>query len=153
MSGYCVFVPIKNKLNRKSGVLKIFYDDYIKYDVANNVRINNGYAFHKKHKKYLHRIITNEKYKIVDHINKDKLDCRRSNLRESTYQLNKANSKPHKNRKYKGVRKSWNKYRATIVVDGNQIHLGMHNSEEEAAMAYNVAALKYYGEHAEVNNV
>lgn len=152
-SSLSVFVPVINKINKHSAVVKINYDDYIKYDVKGNLRIKNGYAYHKKYKDYLHRVITEYKYEIVDHANRNRLDCTRSNLRRSNYSLNKANSKPHNKRRYKGVRKSFNKYRATIVYNGKQIHLGMHNNEEEAAIAYNNAALIYYGDHAELNNV
>jgi len=152
--GFKVFIPITNKINKKTGVLKVDYNDYIKYDLkSENLRIKNTYAFHRLENKFVHRLVLNENCEIVDHVNKIRLDCTFKNLRKSSYQLNKANSKPHKNRKYKGVRKSWSKYRSTIVLNGKQIHLGMYKNEKDAAIAYNEAAAKYFGKHAELNNV
>lgn len=149
-----VHIPIVNTINKKSGVLVCDHDDYLKYDLKKqNLRLKNSYAFHKKLNDYVHRIVTNKEYKVVDHINKNRMDCRKKNLRKSNYQLNKANSKAHKKRKFKGVRKSWSKFRSTIVFNGKQIHLGMYPTELEAAKAYNDAALKYFGSHAELNDV
>ena len=149
-----VYMPIVNKINKRSGILKLDLSQKIKHGFKKeSIRIKNGYAFCSNHGEYVHRVITGCSFKIVDHKNKDKLDCRECNLRESDYSLNKANSKPHNSRKYKGVRKSWSRFRSTIVKDGKQIHLGMYDTEEEAAVAYNDAALKIYGNHAELNNV
>lgn len=153
MRNHKVFIPVVNKINKQSGIVKLDLIDYVQLNIKKSeLRIKNGYAFSMLWKDYLHRLVLDECL-IVDHKNKNRLDCTRLNLRKSDYQLNKANSKPHNDRKYKGVRKSWSKFRATIVVDGKQIHLGTHNTEKEAALAYNKAALKYYGEHSELNNV
>ena len=149
-----VFIPVVNKINKKSAVVVVDLNDKIRLSItANDLRIKNGYAFSCKRKDYLHRLIVGKDWLIVDHIDKNKTNCSRSNLRQSNYQLNKANSKPHLNRVYKGVRKSHNKYRSTIVFNGKQIHLGMFKHEIDAALAYNEAALKYYGSHAEISNV
>lgn len=153
LENHMVYLPVVNKINKQSGIVKMNLIDKIGSGIKKSeIRIKNGYPFSIKWKDYLHRIVLDD-CKLVDHINKNKMDCSRLNLRESNYSLNKANSKPHNDRKYKGVRKSWSRYRATIVFDGKQVHLGMHDSEICAARAYNIAATKYYGEHAELNNV
>lgn len=149
-----VFIPVVNRINNQFGVVIVNLEDKVRFNLSQQtMRIKNGYAFHRKLNKYIHRLITEDQYQIVDHVNKNKLDCTRLNLRQSNYQLNKANSKPHLNRRYKGVRKAWSKYRSTIVFNGKQIHLGMYMNALDAAKAYNVAAVKYYGDHSELNNV
>lgn len=101
---------------------------------------------------------------LVDHINGDKLDNRRSNLRLATRKDNEANKRKRRTQaggdpssKYKGVskisdgrKKCW---RATITYEKRQIKLGTYYSEEDAARAYNKAALEYYSEFAHLNEI
>lgn len=109
---------------------------------------------------WLHRLIMgvndlNWKDSIVDHINGNTLDNRRSNLRIVTTSQNNVNSKVFKNNKtgFKGVdfKKSENKFRARISVNCTRIELGLFNTPQQAAIAYNNAAIKYYGDHAKLN--
>jgi hypothetical protein len=93
---------------------------------------------------------------VVDHINRDKLDNRRANLRVVTPKQNVWNSERGKNQglsKYKGV--TWDrrskKWRAVLCADGKHIRLGYFTDEEDAARAYDRAALKYKGEFAVLN--
>ena len=93
---------------------------------------------------------------LVDHINRNKLDCRRENLRIATKSQNAVNkSKDRKNAtsRYKGVSKARNKWKASIQVDKKTIYLGTFDSEREAAMIYNAAAEGYFGEYAVLNEV
>jgi len=92
----------------------------------------------------------------IDHINHNGLDNRRSNLRIATANENQQNARlmnTPKSSKYKGV--TWNKHakqwKAGIRVDGRRCYLGHFRSEEDAAKAYNLAALKYFGKFAEIN--
>jgi hypothetical protein len=91
----------------------------------------------------------------VDHINHNTLDNRKCNLRVCTQEENCRNRTKMTNSKskYKGV--GWNtemnKWIAKIVSKGNRIHLGVFADEWEAALAYNEAAKKYYGEFAYLN--
>jgi hypothetical protein len=91
----------------------------------------------------------------VDHINGDGLDNRRENLRVVTPQLNQANSRKHLvgGSRFKGV--CWHaaakKWRAYIAPDRKQIHLGLYDSEMEAAEAYDRKAKEIFGEHAFTN--
>lgn len=97
---------------------------------------------------------------IVDHINRDTLDNRKSNLRIATESQNQANRvsvfRPGKASRYKGVSRSLslkNPWQASIRANGKQYNLGLFPTEEAAAMAYDSAALDRFGEFARINNV
>ncbi|MEJ7783409.1 MAG: HNH endonuclease [Solirubrobacteraceae bacterium] len=93
----------------------------------------------------------------VDHVNRDKLDCRRSNLRLLTHAENRQNNDPSGNRtwrggqttsEYRGV--SWDrsrhKWKATVTVGGRTWQLGRFDSEEAArdcAEAFRAAHMPY----------
>jgi hypothetical protein len=90
----------------------------------------------------------------VDHINHDTLDNRRSNLRVTTAQQNTFNSLPSNGTsKYKGV--SWHrqisKWVGTIHIDRKKIHIGCFEQEDDAAIAYDAAAIQLYGDYAWLN--
>jgi hypothetical protein len=86
----------------------------------------------------------------IDHINGIRDDNRISNLREATNKENSFNKKPSKNNTsgYKGV--SWNKknnkWVSQIRVDKKSIYLGLYDSLEDAAIAYQAAAIRYHGD-------
>lgn len=92
---------------------------------------------------------------VVDHINRNPLDNRLSNLRPATRSENAINrGKTKANTSgYKGValNKQTGKYKAAIRVNYELIHLGTYKTKEDAALAYNKAALKYFGEFAYLN--
>lgn len=105
---------------------------------------------------WMHKqILGASKKQTVDHINLDKLDNRRSNLRIATFQQNMHNRPKHKDgkNKYKGV--WWNKhnknYNAFITLNRKRQHLGCFVTAEEAAMTYNEKAKELYGEFAYLN--
>jgi hypothetical protein len=108
----------------------------------------------------MHRVILGlppGKVPEVDHINHDHLDNRRSNLRVGTRNQNGWNrrkqSRPSSSR-FKGV--DWfhgRIWRARIRLDSKDIHIGLYETEEEAARAYNAAATKLFGEFAYLNEV
>ena len=79
---------------------------------------------------------------FVDHKNRDKADNSWSNLRVVTHQQNMQNNiapRKHGSLGCRGVHKYKNKYRAKIVSNSKQIHLGTFETMQEAADAYLVA--------------
>jgi hypothetical protein len=105
----------------------------------------------------LHRLIVDAPQDVqVDHINHDGLDNRRANLRLATRSQNQANMRAETigaTSRYKGV--SWEKFtqrwKACITVHGKGVTLGRYGAEEEAARAYDQAAIEAWGEFACVN--
>lgn len=93
--------------------------------------------------------------KKVDHKNRNSLDNRISNLRESTQRENCQNRSKAINCSsgYKGVTKRKSRWIAQIQIDGRKVHLGMYNTKEDAARAYNEASQRYFGEFAVFNDV
>ena len=53
----------------------------------------------------------------------------------------------------KGVSKHYRKFRASIKVDFKSIYLGLYSTVDEAAHAYNKAAIKYFGDFACLNPI
>jgi hypothetical protein len=106
-------------------------------------------------KKFLmHRFIMGaKKHDVVDHINGNKLDNRRVNLRFVTKAQNAQNSrKPASKSGFIGVVYEKHGYiKATIKFNGRKRHLGMFKTELEAAKVYDREALKLYGPNARTN--
>lgn len=105
---------------------------------------------------YLHRLIADaQPDKNVDHINHNGLDNRRDNLRVCSHKQNHYNLRKRSGETasaYKGVsRTRGGRWRAYIAPGGKQKHLGIYDSEEDAARAYDRAARDLYGEYALLN--
>jgi len=117
--------------------------------------------------KYVHGSVNNKKirlsrfimnyfgYDIVDHINGDKLDNRKVNLRITTRQQNNMNKSSRKNStsKYIGV-SFYNKTKrwiAEIRVNDKRVYIGSFLNEEDAAKARDIATLEHFGEYGRLN--
>ena len=109
---------------------------------------------------YMHRVVLERmgcvNFQHTDHVNHDRLDNRRNNLRPATCSQNIANSRFRSgSSKYQGVSWDWSrdKWQAQIRVQRVNKALGRFDDELEAARAYNRAALKAFGEFATLNEV
>lgn len=104
----------------------------------------------------LHRLIMNAKQgQEIDHINRNRLDNRKNNLRFCNRSQNNMNAKKRKGTlsKYKGV--TWSKrdkkWKSYIGLNGKFINLGSYDNEKIAALIYNEKAQQLFGEFARVN--
>jgi hypothetical protein len=112
-----------------------------------------------RHTILMHRQIVNAPANIqVDHRDTNGLHNFRTNLRLATALQNRQNrDKTRANRSgYKGVRrnraaKHVESWMAEIGMSGKRIYLGCFKTPEEAALAYDKAAVKFYGEFARLN--
>jgi hypothetical protein len=96
----------------------------------------------------MHRLIMSaETGQVVDHINGNGLDNRRSNLRICSHSENMKNRTLDKRNQFgmKGVSARGLMYRATIQNDGKTIDLGTYITDVEAAAAYRGAAKALWG--------
>lgn len=94
----------------------------------------------------------------IDHVDGNGLNNCRSNLRVATHAQNQQH-RPRLNCNntsgFKGVgwKKHAGKWEAHIGVNGRKQHLGYFDDPRDAALAYNSAALEYYGEFACLNSI
>lgn len=125
---------------------------------------SGGYAYRLKtvrgnsRKIWMHRECNGTKEgEYTDHIDGNRLNNTRSNLRTCTYAQNNKNAKTRKDNKsgYRGVywEKSCNKWRVVISNDGKKLSVGLFDDIVEAAKAYNAAAKKLHGSFARLNLV
>ncbi len=90
----------------------------------------------------------------TDHRDSDRLNNQRYNLRDATQIQNQRNREHGCGKsKYKGVsrNKRTERWEAKIKTIDKRYYLGSFNSETDAAISYNNAALKYFGEFARLN--
>ncbi len=110
---------------------------------------SHGYVTNSKHR--LHRYIMNcPEGMVVDHINHDKTDNRKNNLRICSYSQNAMN-----NSKTKGVTwdKSRNKWRAELMLNYKHVYSKRFEKKEDAIKARKDAEKKYFKEFAYKENL
>lgn len=92
---------------------------------------------------------------LIDHRDLDGANNRMDNMRPATKSENGANrvAKPGASSQYLGVgwHKAAGKWKAAISTNDRTCHLGLYDSEEDAARAYDVAAGQLHGEFARLN--
>ena len=128
--------------------------------------LSHGYAMNHKYKNgkltrtLMHRAILGlikGDGTCSDHINLNKLDNQKSNLRICSHADNVRNKALDSRNKtgYKGLHqdKSSGLWRAYLTLNYDHIFLGNFVRREDAAKAYNVAAQKHFGEFARLNDV
>lgn len=149
-------------------------DPYLsKIELLDNLRLHSSgcAVFQKTWKKaeggfktetiYLHKLIAekflaterNKVQRLVGAKNGNKLDCRLDNIvyrsRATASRMRKTSS----NTGYTGVYREHRRFRAVISVDGRAKHIGMFDTAEEAAAAYNKISKEYFGEEGKINKV
>lgn len=119
---------------------------------------NSGYihtTVKGKHIRLHNQLINAPTGLVVDHINGDKTDNRKSNLRIASNMENCRNQKlcSRNSSGYKGVSydSRRKKYAAYIMVNYHNIFLGYYDDPKEAAFMYDRAASFYFGEFAKPN--
>lgn len=155
---------MKEILLTKNSVCLVDDEDYSALAKYKWQKHSGGYAVRshwitggkgKTNQVYMHRAIMGviDAKKQVDHINGNKLDNRKVNLRICTESQNKRNSSKRAHLEYKGVYfvPKLGKFKASITFDRKTHHLGVFMSQKVAAQAYDKAAKKYFGEFAKLN--
>ncbi len=145
---YLVKVDFVNNLRKHSSGCAVFQKTWKKAD--------GGY---KTETIYLHKLVaekflTKEKSSsnnLVGAKNGNKLDCRLENLVWRSRSVASRKRKTSSKCGYTGVYKENNRYRAVISVDRKSVHIGMYDTPEEAALAYNKMSKKLYGDDGKIN--
>lgn len=100
----------------------------------------------------IHRLILQpESGYVVDHINGNGLDNRRSNLRVATHQQNNCNRVNSKSGKFIGVHADMGGFKAIISSHGKSHYGGWAKTPEIAARFYDKKARELHGEFARLN--
>lgn len=146
---------------------------FVKVDFLNNLRLHSsGCAFFQKTWKkadgtfktetiYLHKAIA-EKFlahtkthenNLVGAKNGNKLDCRIENIVYRSRAVASRKRKTSSKTGFTGVYRENNRYRAVISINRKSVHIGMFNTAEEAAVAYNKKSREIFGENGKINVV
>lgn len=144
-------IILYDNYGKEKGIAKVDLDDI---DKVKDYKwsMSHDYVYNSITNMFLHRLIMNcPKDMVVDHINHNPLDNRKSNLRICTVSQNGMNAKI-RNDNTSGVTgvgwdKKYNKWYARIAIKGERILLGYFNTKEEAVKARQEAEIKYFGKY------
>jgi hypothetical protein len=110
---------------------------------------------------YLHKLLA-EKFlaeqrskikNLVGAKNGDKLDNRLDNILWRSRSVASRQRKTSSRAGYTGVYQENNRYRAVISINRKSVHLGMYDTPEEAAEAYNKKSRELFGDEGKVNKI
>ena len=136
--------------------------DYCWYEAGNHYIETNSYVGDKKHNLKLHRLIMmGNGFEIlnldIDHIDRNKKNNKKDNLRICSHQKNTINTGIKSNNTSGIVGVSWrkdrNKWKAEINVENKYIYLGMFSNFDDAVRTRKEAEEKYFGEYFDHNSI
>lgn len=130
---------------------KIGYTSYAERGTGRN-------CSHKIHLMHRHILRITDPKIHIDHIDGNGLNNQKTNLRTCSRSQNLSNSRKRKSSTsslYKGVYwdKQMSKWRSRFSLDGKKYHIGLYDSEKEAALAYNCSASFACREFAYLNKI
>ncbi len=148
---YLTQMDFLNNLRKHSSGCVVFQKTWKRAD-------NNGF---KTETIYLHKLIAerflSDKRSAIKNLagtkNSDKLDCRLDNLQWRSRSVASRQRKTSSNTGYTGVYRENNRFRAVISVDKKSHHLGMFDTPEEAAEAYNRKSKEVFGDQGKINRI
>ena len=163
LNEYTAEITLYNKNNIKIAIATIDIEDVdkiknYKWSLSRKngkpVKVSTS-QFCKKRISIQHIIlgITPSREAMIDHIDTNPLNNKKNNLRMCNNTENCRNTGVGKNNMwgYKGVKKRGNRWGSRIMVDRKELWLGTFGNKEDAAMAYNVAAIEHFGKFANLN--
>lgn len=110
---------------------------------------------------YLHKLIAETflldqkkgEKDLVGAKNGNKLDCRLDNICWRTRAVASRKRKTSSKTGYTGVYQENNRFRAVISINRKSIHIGMFDTAENAALAYNKKSLELFGNDGKINEI
>jgi hypothetical protein len=120
---------------------------------------NEEHGGYKTETIYLHKLIA-EKFLAPQHTktnnlvgakNGNKLDCQLENIVWRSRSVASRQRKTSSKAGYTGVYQENHRFRAVISINKKSVHLGMYDTAEEAAVAYNKKSHELYGAEGKVN--
>ena len=152
----CILIPLSQGKHAIIDSRDLSLVDGYKWYATKNSHGFYASAWNSGRAIYMHRLILPAGDGLTpDHINRNGLDNRRSNLRLATGTQQVANTRLRSDNTsgYRGV--SWDKlhskWTADIYAYGKRYHLGRFASAASAARAYDEAAQELFGEFASLN--
>lgn len=150
-------IPLRNFKKEIIGYALVDAEDY-EMLTAYCWSMAHGYVVTSKSRtphRSMHRLLMNApKGMVVDHINNNRLDNRRANLRLCTFHQNRMNTfgpRTRKTSRFLGVTPRGEKWVAQTKHCGEVIYIGLYDTEEGAARARDAVAFGLRGEFAKLN--
>lgn len=145
-------IILRNRKMDQVGVVFVDKDDFDKV-IQYKWKFSGGYAnCSRRDVGFMHTLILDKKDGLyIDHINRNRLDNRKQNLRYVDGTINGFNKGKQSNNTSGYVGVSWeknrNKWEAHIKKHGKKKFLGYYSEIEDAVNARREAELEYYGEY------
>jgi hypothetical protein len=145
---YLTRVDFINNLRRHSSGCAVFQKTWKKAD--GSFKIETIYLHKLIAEKFLIKTKSSE-HNLVGAKNGNKLDCRLENLIYRSREIASRKRKTSSKTGYTGVYKENNRFRAVISVNQKSLHIGMFDTPEEAAIAYNKKSKELFGDKGKIN--